>query len=171
MLSRLDEVLARGTFASERAWCRAASVSESYIGALRTKHKKGEATTAKIDVVQRLAEAAGVSVDWLMGGEDMPLRAPDPARSAPTSFTQEVVMSAQAQQALERFEWPTGTPTAVVAEISDALAREAFKHRGSFIPASHWNARIQEELAARKGKRIAHVMTDDPVEDRKRRRT
>lgn len=159
-------------FRSERDWCEKAGVSDSYIGALRTKHRQGTAKTAKLDVVEKLADAAGVSVGWLMGAEEMPLRGPSGSRERPSrpSLGEAVAVSAQVRQALESYDWPSGTATSLVAEISDALAKEAFAHRGSFIPPSHWTNRIQEELAARKGKRIAHVVTDDPVEERKRAR-
>jgi transcriptional regulator with XRE-family HTH domain len=62
--------------------------------------------------------------------------------------------------ALDSYEWPAGLPAAVVATVSDALSKDAFAHRGSYIPPSYWKSRIAEELAARKGKRIVPPPTE-----------
>lgn len=135
----------------------ASGVDTGHISRLR---KRTDATRS-IDTLERLASALDVRVEWLRSGAG---EMRGGTRTVSSDASQEV------REALNRFEWPSGTATAVVAEISDALAAEAFAHRGSYIPPSHWTGRINEELAARKGKRIAHVVTDDPVEERKRAR-
>jgi len=46
-----------------------AGLSSSYLGALRSRLSTGEVRQAKIEEIAKLARAANVSVEWLMGGE------------------------------------------------------------------------------------------------------
>ncbi len=66
---RIDEILARRVFRDAKAWCVAAKVSHGYIGALKTRLRQGKVTQGKLQEMERLARAAGVSVEWLMGIE------------------------------------------------------------------------------------------------------
>jgi hypothetical protein len=70
---RIDEVLARKVFPSATAWCVAAKLSRGYLGALKTRLKQGKVTQGKSQEMERLARAAGVSTEWLMGLTDGPV--------------------------------------------------------------------------------------------------
>jgi hypothetical protein len=135
VLSRIDAVLAAGTFDSEREWCRKAEVSGSYIGALRTKHAKGQATTAKLDMIAKLARAANVSVDYLMGGNAGPTA---PVVEAPREASPNLA------SALEAYPWAEfGTLTPDLARrVVEQVRREAFAGGGVDLPQSYWHARI-----------------------------
>ncbi len=66
--TRIDEViLTRKTFADAKAWCKAAGISEGYLGTLKSRLRAGKATGGKAQKIQALARVAGVSVEWLMG--------------------------------------------------------------------------------------------------------
>jgi transcriptional regulator with XRE-family HTH domain len=106
-----------------------------------------------------VARALDVTVEDLAGtdrelreliSEGRPREYADPAADLPEAL----------KAALDSYEWPAGLPAAAVAAISDALSKEAFAHRGSYIPPSYWKSRVAEELAARKGKRIVPPAAD-----------
>jgi len=109
-----------------------------------------------------LAQALGVSPDALLAVTSPALK--DSAQVGALDQASRNVPIA-VREALDAHPWPPGTPTATVAAISDALAKEAFAHRNSYIPPSHWTRRIDEELAAAKGKRMAPPVVEDDDAD------
>jgi hypothetical protein len=147
VLAQIDSVLAAGKFESEREWCRRAGVSGSYIGALRTKHLKGQSTSARLDQVQKLAQAAGVSVDFLMGS--------DGSDAAPVNNRGRAA-SPNLAKALEMYPWQTEELTPDLARrVVEQVQSEAFAGGGVDLPQSYWRARIdrlvEEVLGRAKG--------------------
>lgn len=116
------------------------------------------------ELLFKLARELDVRPEWLVTGEE-PMR---PGEVASLTVTLEPPTMRHLREVYESYEFPT---TEVAGEIWEALRGEAFKSaRGAPIGAAHWKKRIDEEIAARKGKRITHVVHDDPVEERKRAR-
>lgn len=111
-----------------------------------TRYRNGERSKPQGEIVAVLAKALGVTMAELMSGEVS-------AEGSPSVSSSDEEPD-RLRAALEDYPWPAGVSTARVAEISNALQREWFAHRGTFIPASHWRMRIGEELAAGKGKLV-----------------
>lgn len=132
LLARIEEILASKRFESERDWCRRAGVSESYIGALRAKRAKGDAQTAKLEQVEKLARAANVSVDYLLGRSRATASQGDDAGSSPNL-----------RAALEAYPWADHDVVPTVARaVVQQVRSEAFAGGGVDLPQSYWHARI-----------------------------
>lgn len=139
----------------------ASGVDAGNISRLR---EKPSAKRTGQDTILALAKALDVDPVWLATGEGE-MRAP----------AQPKVSSAGGSPALEevlrRFEWPEEADTATVDRVVAQVRGEAFSD-GRDRPESVWAHRIRELLrdALGKSKRIANVVHDDPVEERKRAR-
>jgi len=160
ILARIDEVLASEKFESGRAWCRAAGVSEGYIGALRTKYATGEATSARIDQIEKLAIAAGVSLDYMLGRDKLKPAEPGSTTTSPRRPEQPVATNTRRKPALtQAFEeaWKTEwwvqphktlpAPTleeaqTIYADASDTYGVDGLDH----ITAKVWAAHFYERL-------------------------
>jgi transcriptional regulator with XRE-family HTH domain len=139
LLARIDSILASEPkkFASEREWCRKAGVSDSYIGAIRTKRAKGESTTAKVDVIAKLARAAGVTIDYLMGGDAVPVGPTHVEHAVPREA------SPNLSAALEAFPWgEVDLAPDLARRVVEQVRREAFAGGGVDLPQSYWHARV-----------------------------
>ncbi len=68
---RIDEILERKVFPDAKAWCLAAKVSSGYVATLKTRAQEGKAPPVKSGQLQALARAAGVSLAWLTGIDDV----------------------------------------------------------------------------------------------------
>lgn len=72
LLSRIEWVIAQGRVASGRAWAMSAGLSPSYIGTLLTRLRASPDADARREEIGKLANAAGVSVEWLVTGVGSP---------------------------------------------------------------------------------------------------
>ena len=124
--------------------------------------KRGPPTGSKLT---QLARVLNVRIEWLVDGEG-PMRPGEAVTRSPAVSVEPPTMR-HLREVYETYEFPD---TVTGGEIWEALQGEAFKVGNAPIGPAHWKRRIDEELAARKGKRIAHVVHDDPVEEKKRAR-
>lgn len=67
LLAHVDVVLRKGTFPDQKAWSLAAGLSHNFLSTFRSRVTNGEVETITAASVERLAKAAGVSMEWLMG--------------------------------------------------------------------------------------------------------
>ena len=152
-LLRVEEVLRRGTFKSEREWCRAAGVSPSYIAAVRNRGASGgtgEVSDLKREQVVRLAKAAGLDPTFLLG-EEISTMTP-PTRVSPSSGLDDAVRA---------FDWPGDLSAAQASEVLSRARDEAADNPE--LPTKFWIARL--------GKIAADVRDGVTAKSRVRRST
>lgn len=145
LLARIDEVMRSKKFVSERAWCEKAGVAATYIGSLRSRHATGEARTAKIEQVRKLADAAEVTVDWLMN-----MGPPETPRvTIETNFGQppDDIAQAVARSALDLAILDAETAGTVITQ----LAGERFKSTVP-LPPDYWRERLKRLIAEAEGR-------------------
>lgn len=129
----------------------ASGIDQSQIG----RYLSGERKPLAESVVA-LAKALGVTQESLYGESGV---------VAPRVVTVERKLPPpELKQALDTFDWPSSVSTDTVQEISDALTNDAFKRGTSYIPTSHWERRIRQEIAARKGK-LVQPMNEGEADD------
>lgn len=139
LLSRIDEVLQSGKFKSARQWCREAHVSDNYINVLKSRMSTGEVKQANMEPVRKLAHAAGVSVDWLMGEKSKKY-----VVTGPASFC--LSEAGGLDQALEAFPWPDDLEPALAAEVIRHAQQDA-KEANVPMPQSYWHVRLRRLVA------------------------
>lgn len=128
-LARAAEVMASKKFKSERAWCAAAGVDESYIAVVRNRGPKGtgEVVDLKTEKIVKLARAAGVEPGWLMGVDLQTLQAAPSRRST-------------LDDAIAAFDWP---PDLTAAQAADVVARAKDEGAGlAELPVKFWLSRL-----------------------------
>lgn len=127
VMERIEEVLASKKFSSAREWSEKAGLSASFINTLRSRWSTGEVRTIRADAAAKLAQAANVSMAWLMGG-DVPQSAGGPSYS-------------ELDAVLEMYQWP---PTLTPEEAEEAVRQlrgERFAAKEP-LPQSFWAMRL-----------------------------
>lgn len=132
VMERIEEVLASKKFSSAREWSEKAGLSASFINTLRSRWSTGEVRTIRADAAAKLAQAANVSMAWLMGG-DVPQSAGGPSYS-------------ELDAVLEMYQWP---PTLTPEEAEEAVRQlrgERFAAKEP-LPQSFWAMRLARIIA------------------------
>lgn len=158
IMKRIDEILASGRFKSAREWCRKAGVSENYIGVLRARLSTGEVKQAKSDEVAKLARAADVSVDWLLGESEQIKKSP-----RYIELINESAGVLQLAEVIEHYHWPPTLEPDQASEVIRRVRQDAFKATES-LPQSYWRGRVDRLVAEVIG-HAKDVPTREPAED------
>lgn len=133
LLERIDAVLKTGKFASERAWCKAAGLSPSYISSMRGRggpNGTGEVHDVKHDKVAALARAAGLDPSYLLG--EMSVANQVVATDARSTF----------QRAVDGVEWPGNISAPQIADVIQRARIECESTKGPELPVQYWEARL-----------------------------
>ncbi len=128
LVARVDEIL-RTTekFANAQEWALKAGLSRSFLSTLKSRATTGEVRTVKQDAIAALANAAGMTVEELMG-------------------TDPTLPSADASPGLEKaiadYRWPAtvAADPERAAAVLEIVRSEAA--RLAPLPPSFWTARL-----------------------------
>jgi hypothetical protein len=89
--------------------------------------------------LRKLAKAAGVTTDWLMGADELrPTRA-------------DVLDAGPVEKVLETYPWPESLEPDEMVEVARRLRMEHFKNAEQ-VPLSYWPVRIRRLIAEVQGR-------------------
>jgi hypothetical protein len=136
LVERIELILEEGKFSSARAWCLAAGLSISYLGTLKSRLESGEVRQGKSEQIAKLARAAGVTVEWLMGESD---------QREPTRTSMPAPATSAFEAAQLAYQWPSMT----IEQANEVFQRlEADRAKASpLLPQVFWMAHFDRIVA------------------------
>ncbi len=153
-LELIQVVMSECRFRSLREWCQAAGVSDNYLSTYKSRLETGEVRQAKVEQVAKLADAAGVSTDWLLGRSEQ--RDPNTTEDEGVSIRSLVGGGRKTQEEadaiLEQFDMSGALDPDQAARIELRFRTEHSKSNGAATSRRYWLNRLnrfaEEELSA-----------------------